>query len=290
MKPTPIDLQGAVVAVTGAGRGIGLATARAFAERGARVALGDLDTEAAQGAARLVGHGAEAFALDVTERASFAEFVDATRRTLGELDVLVNNAGIMPAGPFLEENDATATAQFDVNVHGPIYGMKLVLPGMLERARGHVVNVASYAGKAELPGLATYCASKHAVVGLTGTVNRELEGTGVTLTCVMPSAVDTELSSGIPMPLERFAKVRPEQVADAIVASIKGRPREVTVPSWVASYEPLTAFVPHGVERRFRKLIGDERAITQVDAAGRAAYTERLARDNNAVDVPQARR
>jgi hypothetical protein len=90
------------------------------------------------------------------------------------------------------------------------------------------------------------------------------------------------------MPFERFAKVKPEQVAKAIVASVNGRPREVTVPQWIAGYEPLTAFVPHDVERRFRKLIGDDRAITQVDAAGRAAYTERLARDNNATDAPQA--
>ena len=207
MKPGPIDLSRAVVAITGGGRGIGAATARAFADRGAIVAIGDLDAGAALTVAEEIG--ARAFALDVGDRESFAAFVEAAENSCGPIDVLVNNAGIMPVGRFLDERDDTAAAIFAVNVHGPILGMKLVLPGMIERRRGHVVNVASYAGKFEIPGLATYCASKHAVVGLTGTVNRELAGTGVTLTAVLPAAVDTELSSGIPMPFERIAKVPP---------------------------------------------------------------------------------
>jgi NADP-dependent 3-hydroxy acid dehydrogenase YdfG len=282
MKATPIELDGAVVAITGGARGIGRATARAFVACGASVALGDLDGAAVGEAAEALGGRAHAFALDVRHESSFAEFVAATERDCGPIDVLVNNAGIMPAGRFLDETAATAAAIVDVNVHGPIFGMKLVLPGMIERRRGHVVNVASYAGKFEIPGLATYCASKFAVVGLTGTVARELRQTGVTLTCVMPSAVETELSSGIPFPFSRVAKVAPEQVAEAILGSLADRPGELTVPAWLSGYEQFKALVPSGVEGIVRRALGDDRAITSVDHAERAAYEERLARQTGA--------
>ncbi len=137
--------------------------------------------------------------------------------------MLVNNAGVMPAGPFLNESEATTEAIFGVNVAGPLFGMRLALPGMIERGRGHIVNVASMAGKTEVPGLATYVASKHAVIGLTNAVRAELSGTGVTLTVVLPGIVDTELSSGIPIPaIMRFAQVKAVDVARAIVDELRG--------------------------------------------------------------------
>jgi NADP-dependent 3-hydroxy acid dehydrogenase YdfG len=260
------------VGIPGGARGIGRATAAAFAAQGARVSIGDLDGDvAAETAAQI---GAEPFALDVTDRESFAAFVEAC----GPVDVLVNNAGIMPAGRFLDEDDATTDAIFDVNVHGPITGMKLVLPQMIERGHGHVVNVASYAGRFEIPGLSTYCGSKAALVHFSNTVARELEGTGVTVTAVLPSAVHTELASGIPFPLARVAKVRPEEVAEVIVASIQAHPREVAVPRWLGGYQQMKALVPGRVEGLVRRGLGDDRAITRVDHAERAAYDERIAR------------
>jgi hypothetical protein len=273
-----INLRRAVVAITGGGRGIGAATASAFAARGARVCIGDLDTDAAHAVAVELGHRVKPFRLDVTSAASFAEFADAATAACGPIDVLVNNAGIMPAGSFVDESPETAAAVIDVNLRGPLLGMKLVLPGMLERGRGHVVNVASYAGRIEIPGLATYCASKHGLVGLTGTVARELEGTGVTVSAVLPSAVETELASGIPFPFARFAKVHPDDVAEAIVATVRDRPREVAVPRWLSSYEQLRALLPDRVEGVARWALGDDRALTRVDHEARAAYEERLAR------------
>jgi NADP-dependent 3-hydroxy acid dehydrogenase YdfG len=274
---TKIDLARAVVAITGAGRGIGRATAELFAEKGATVCLGDLDGASAADAARAIGPAAHPFQVDVTARASFAAFVESVERTAGPIDILVNNAGVMPAGRFLDETEATTATIFDVNVIGPIHGMRLVLPGMIERRRGHVVNVASMLGKTELPGLATYTASKHAVVGLTAAVRPELAGTGVTLTVVLPGVVNTDLSSGIKIPLARLVRVEPEDIAQAIVASVDGRPKEVAVPRWMGLFPVLRPFIPDALETLVRRVIGDDKALTGVDAAARAEYAGRVA-------------
>ena len=282
MRPTDIDLAHAVVAITGAGRGIGRATAEAFAARGATVCIGDLDAEAAGDAAGQIGRRVHGFTLDVTDAGSFADFVTAAEEMYGPIDVLVNNAGIMPAGRFLDEPAKVTDAIIDVNLRGPIHGMKLVLPGMIDRGRGHMVAVASGLGRFEVPGLATYCASKHGAVGLSATVARELEGSGVTVTVVLPSAVHTELSSGIAFPFERIAKVTPEQVADAIVASCDSRPREVWVPRWMRPYPPLAQLLPRRLERIVRRAFSaDDRAL-DVDATARSAYVERIARQTTA--------
>src|SRR5271165_1346932 len=160
MAKQPRNLAGQTAAITGGGRGIGRVTAEALIRQGVRVAIGDVDLPMARQTAAELGPSAVALALDVTDRASFSAFRDGVEEQLGPVDVLVNNAGIMPIGPFLDEDDATARRILDINVHGVILGMKLVLPRMIERGRGHVVNIASQAGKYGLPGGATYCASK----------------------------------------------------------------------------------------------------------------------------------
>jgi NADP-dependent 3-hydroxy acid dehydrogenase YdfG len=275
MGATPIDLNGAVVAITGGGRGIGRATGELFAARGATVALGDLDAEVVADAAGELGRSVHAFALDVTSRRSFKGFLSAVEESLGPVDVLVNNAGIMPAGPFLGERERTTDAILAVNLRGVINGMRLVLPEMIDRGRGHVVNVASLLGKTELPGLATYVASKHAVVGLTAAVRAELEGTGVTLSVVMPSIVNTELASGIRLGVGRLIRVEPERVAAAIARTVETRAGEVAVPNWLALYPTLRPFIPDRLEGLVRKLVGDDKALNAVDPAVRAAYEER---------------
>jgi short-subunit dehydrogenase len=254
-----IPLRGAVVAITGGARGIGKATASAFAARGARVLVGDLD-------------GAE-YHLDVTSPESFGEFLQAC----GPVDILVNNAGVMPVGAFLDEPAVIGRTTMDVNLWGPVNGMRLALPGMIERGRGHVVNIASYAGKAPIPGLAMYCASKHAMVGLSAVVRTEVAAHGVSVTTILPSAVRTELSSGLPLG-KGLPTVDPEVIAEAVVRSVRTRRGEIAVPGWLAGYQPLAALAPEPVMRLARRLLRADRALTSVDSVARAEYEIRVAK------------
>ena len=269
-----IDLAGATIAITGAARGIGLATAAAFVEAGAYVALGDLDEAMAVQAAAELGDHAMGHGLDVTDKASYAAFLDATTRWHGPLDVLVNNAGVMPNGPFLEQSDRIDQLTMDVNVYGVIHGMRLALPGMVERGYGHVVNVASLAGKFPLKGLAVYNASKYAVVGLTAATRLEREATGVSVSAVLPSAVRTELSSGIDYGI--LPAVDPEDIAAAVVRTVRTRAAETAVPGYVGLMANASGLVPERVLRAFRKMAHDDAAINGVDDSVRRVYLDRI--------------
>jgi len=290
--PAPaITLHGRVVAITGGARGIGRATAAALVARGARVAIGDLDLELTQATAAELGDGVIGLALDVTDRDSFATFIADTEQQLGPLDVLVNNAGIMPVGRLHEESDATARRIIDINVHGVIHGSKLALERMLPRGRGHIVNVASQAGKAPFGGLATYCASKYAVVGLTASLADELRDTGIHASCVMPAIVNTELAEGLPTP--RLLKpIQPQDVADAIVATLQ-RPRlNVHVPKSGGVVLGAMSVLPARGRHLAERMLGVEHGITELDPASRAAYEARAAREVAGVgtndDLPAA--
>lgn len=265
-----IDLGAARVLVTGAGRGIGRATAEAFAARGATVALADIDRVAVEDAAAGVG---TAHVLDVRSRPSW----DACVAEIGRIDVLVNNAGVMPVGGFLDESDATGALTLDVNVWGPIHGMRAVVPGMIERGRGHVVNVASLAGKIAIPGLAVYNASKYAAVGLSAAARLEFAGHGVSVSTVLPGAVRTTLTSGIPLG-KGLPTVDPEDIAAAVVRTVRTRRAETPVPGYLAALDLGLAVAPERLVRWIRRAVGGERALNRVDAAARADYDARLRR------------
>lgn len=270
-----IPLDGAIVAITGAARGIGPATAASFVRAGARVWIGDLDEAGARAAARELGERARAAPLDVTDSASFAAFLAAVRAD-GPLDVLVNNAGVMPLGGFVGEADAISRLTLDVNVWGLVLGMRLALPDMIARGRGHIVNVASMAGKIAIPGMAVYNASKFAAVGLSAAVRRELAGTGVSVSTVLPGAVRTELASGVPLG-RGLPTVDPDDVAAAVIASCRDRRAELPVPGYLGGWSVLEALVPARVLDVGRALIGERRALTSIDPEARRAYVERVA-------------
>ena len=270
-RPTRIDLDGAHVVITGGARGIGRATAEAFLARGATVSIGDLDLAAATATAEEIG--ASAHHVDVADAASYDAFVTAAETGHGPVDVLVNNAGVMPSGAFLDMDPALDRLMMEVNVHGVLHGMRRVLPGMVERRRGHVVNVASLAGKFPVPGLAVYNASKFAVVGLTAATRLEMAPHGVTLTAILPSAVDTDLASGFDM--KPIPKVKPSDIADAVIDSVRNRAAEIAVPRYVGALAAGTHLVPVPVMDRVRKVVRGDRAL-HPDTAARAAYTARL--------------
>ena len=155
--------------------------------------------------------------MDVRSRDSFANFLDSID---APLQVLVNNAGIMPTGRFVDQDDAVVEATVDINLRGVLIGTKLALPGMLERGSGHVINIASYLGTVPAAGLAAYCASKFGVVGFSASLRDELAGTGVTVTAVLPCAVRTELVTGIQLG-GVLPTVHPDAIAEAVVKSCR---------------------------------------------------------------------
>ncbi len=239
-KAEPID--GRVVAITGGARGIGAAIATALARAGARVAIGDLDREGALELAHSLGSNAVGLPLDVTDTASFAAFLETTERELGPLDVLINNAGVMWVGPFADEPEEVALAQFDVNFHGAARGMKLAIPAMRRRGRGHVVNIASAASRVTPAGEAAYAASKHAIYGYSGAVRAELRGSGVDVSLVMPAVVDTDLALGTASGGTR--RLRTEEVADAVVALLRHPRVAVFVPSSIHILDRISVLLP----------------------------------------------
>jgi NADP-dependent 3-hydroxy acid dehydrogenase YdfG len=291
MAKQPRILAGESAVITGAARGIGRVTAEALLRQGMRVAIGDLDLLTARETARELGPRTVALTLDVTERASFEAFLDEAEAQLGPVDVLVNNAGIMPIGPFLEEDDATARRILDINVHGVILGMKLVLPGMLERGRGHVVNIASQAGKYGFPGGATYCASKAAVINLSRAVRKELRGSGIEISVVSPVAVNTELGLGLGEPRQReFRKIEPRQVAEAIVETLRVPRFDVNVPRQLALSQRISALLPISLQDGLTRVSGADAVLSHVDTAARSGYELRAARSEPGLDAaPEAR-
>src|SRR3954467_7466736 len=233
------ELRELVVAITGAARGIGLATAKRLAAAGAHVALGDGEHAQVRVARDAVGGSAFAHVVDVRDEDSFQAFLTAVVGEFGALDVLVNNAGIMPVGPLLEESAAEARRMFDVNVHGVLTGTKLAAPLIAGRPGARIVNLASVAGKLAVPGQVSYAATKSAVLAICEGSRWELRDRGIGVTAIIPSFTNTELIAGT-APIKSVVPVEPDAVAGAIVDAIAAGKDEVYVPKEV---QPVGAFI-----------------------------------------------
>jgi NADP-dependent 3-hydroxy acid dehydrogenase YdfG len=252
-----------------------------------KVAIGDVDPQAADQAVSELGADTVAHHLDVTDPASFRSFLDFVDERLGSLDALINNAGIMPIGPFVEETEATARRILDINVHGVINGMKAALPGMMARGHGHIINIASQAGKYGLPGGATYCASKAAVINLSRSVRKEVRGYGVDVSTISPVAVNTELGLGLAEPRQRqFRKIEPHMVAEAIVQTLREPVFDVHVPKALKLSERLSALFPIDVQDAVSRATKGDAVLSQVDTGARADYELRAARSEPGLEAP----
>lgn len=269
------SLDGKVVAVTGAARGIGYATAAHLLELGARVAVGDVDEAAAESAAQSLTRGAVAFGVDVSDEESFAAFLASAESALGPIDVLVNNAGIMPIGPFLDQGQDIQHRAFEINVFGVLNGMRAALPGMIERGLGTIVNVASSAGKAPVPGGLVYGATKAAVASITDTARVEFAEAGIKFSCILPTFTNTDLIAGT-KGLKGFANVEPEDVAHAIADTIQKPTPEKWVPAIAGRTMTVQSLIPHSLRDRINRAVGAYDAFLDVDQTARRAYDDRI--------------
>jgi NAD(P)-dependent dehydrogenase (short-subunit alcohol dehydrogenase family) len=280
------SLNGKVVAITGGARGIGKATAAALVGKGCRVAIGDLELELAEQTAAHLGGGTVALPLDVTDRSSYERFLDEAERQLGPLDVVINNAGIMPVTPFEEEGEDSIRRQIDINLVGVITGTQLAVRRFRARGGGHVVNIASQAGKAGIPGIATYSGTKHAVVGLSEAVRGELRGSGVEISCVMPTVVNTELTSGVG---QKWVKpVEASDVADEIVDALEVPRFDVFVPRVNGAIYKVLGPMPRSWREAIGRAMKIDKLMLEVDHGARRAYEERAARSEPGQEPDEA--
>lgn len=220
-------LEGKVVIVTGAGRGIGRAIAQKLAAEGATVAVTDIDEAGAKQTAATLGNGSIAIQADVTSRESVDAMVAHVIGNLGGIDALVNNAGWDKAGPFLDSDPADWDRVIAINLYGVLNTCKAVLPILAAQGGGAVVNLGSDAGRVGSSGEAVYSAAKGGVIAFTKATAREMARHQVRVNCVCPGPTDTELFASVggdnpklrdaltkAIPFRRLG--RPEDVANAV--------------------------------------------------------------------------
>jgi hypothetical protein len=266
-----------VVAITGGARGIGFHTAQELIRCGHQVAIGDIDEIKLKSAAEDLGVEV-AVRLDVTDPKSISAFLDATEDALGPIDVLINNAGVMPTGHVHQEPDEVTRRQVEINVLGVIFGTKLALQRMLPRRRGHIINTASLAGELPVPGLATYCGTKFAVIGFTEAARLEYRKSGVRLSTVRPTFTNTELVSGT-SGAKGMRNAEPQEIARATAALIERPQPYVRVTRAAGSMVAAMKFVPEKIATRLGAILGtDTMFLDRVDTAARHAYLERVSR------------
>lgn len=272
-----VQLAGLRVAVTGGAQGIGRAIGESLIGAGARVMLGDIrETTVKQTATEL---GAKGRHLDVTDPASVELFLHRADVELDGLDVLVNNAGIMPIGPFLDTDPGVIGRTVGVNLLGVLTGTRLAGIRFAERGAGHIINIASVMGAVTSPNAATYCATKSAVVALSAALRQEWRGSGVKVSAICPGFVRTELIAGMSPPrrLERFMVVNPDDVANAVVTELRrGSSRTVFVPKAVGLVARGSAPLPTAIVDAVFRWSGGTRVTAGLDRQQRAAYQARI--------------
>ena len=218
-------LNGQVALITGSSRGIGLAIARRLGRMGARVSLcarKKADLESAAADLRAAGIEVLAVPTDVTRADEVSRLVSETQRSLGPVDILVNNAGIGIFGPFYHQTDADWNSVLDTNLKSAFLTSRAVAPEMIRRKSGHIINISSLAGKSTFANGAIYCASKWALLGLTGCMAEDLRAHGVRVSAICPGSVATEFSPHAGKDPSRM--LQPDDVTHAVAALVTQSP------------------------------------------------------------------
>lgn len=215
------ELTGQTALVTGAGTGIGEVIAARLASAGARIAVADIDADAARTVAEKIGGGAFPLPVDVTRVDQVKAAVAKVLETAGSLEILVNNAGIAGrAAPIWEQTDADWHRVMDLDINAPFYLCREVLPHMRARGYGRIVNIASIAGKEGNPNMVAYSASKAAIIGLTKSIAKEVATEGICINAVAPAVIRTKI-------LDQLTPAQVEYMVQRIPMKRTGQPEEV---------------------------------------------------------------
>lgn len=258
-----MDPRGRTALVTGGGTGIGAATARRLAAAGARVALmgrrkGPLESVARE--IRRERRGSKVLVLpgDVSKSADVARCVARAGKALGPVDILVNNAAILITGPVAEQPLEEFRQMMEINYFGPVMMTREVLPSMRRRGAGHIVTVASVAGRKSVPGYGAYAATKFAVIGFMDALRQELHGSGVGVSTVLPGAAATPIGDPFAemSPLARMSVVKPEMVAGAVMEALLLNKPQVYVPKPLQTLALLNELSPRGADLLMRFVTG----------------------------------
>ncbi|GJF12111.1 short-chain dehydrogenase [Mycolicibacterium cyprinidarum] len=285
------NIRGKNIAITGAARGIGYATAKALLARGAHVVIGDREVALQESAvAKLSALGqVSGYPLDVTDRESFTTFLDKARTDgHGHIDVLINNAGVMPVGPFLEQSEQAIRSAIEVNFYGVLTGCQLVLPEMAARRSGHIINIASVAGMLAVPGQVVYAGTKFAVVGLTTGLADEFAPQGVEVSAVLPTFTNTELIAGTHTSSAQ-KPVEPEDIAAAVIKVLDKPTTLVSVPPALRFVSAITPTLAPKARRWLSHKLGNDTVFLDFDRTARDGYEQRAQSAMGVVESPDSK-
>jgi short-subunit dehydrogenase len=262
-----------VAVVTGAARGIGRQIASDLLAEGYTVVIGDLELTQTQATATELGAGCSAVRLDVTDRRMLEKVVAGVEKSIGPIDVWVNNAGIMPTGYFTDQDFEVSTKVIEVNYLGVVQSTKIVLPLMISRGRGTILNIASATGAKPLAGAAVYSGSKAAIIGFSDAVRREVRKTGVRISVILPNLARTQMSAGIRGP-KALGSVSAAQVSAVALRAIRTGRFESFVPRRLGPVIRLSRLLPIGLQDWLDDRIGTDRIGLGGDPAARADYID----------------
>ncbi|OWR40948.1 hypothetical protein KGM_215703 [Danaus plexippus plexippus] len=260
----PKSVKGEIVLITGAGHGMGREMALSFAKLGSIVVCVDINPTSNEETVNMVKENkgqAHSYLCDVTNRSAINEMAEKIRKEVGEVSILVNNAGIMPCKPLLKQTEKEIRATFEVNCLAHIWLFQAFLPSMMERNHGHIVAMSSMAGVLGLRNLVPYCGTKFAVRGMMEAVYEELredprDFSGIKLTCICPYIVDTGLCKNPKIKFPTLMKIlSPKEAVQDIIDAVRREYNEITIPSSLYYTNQFLRMFPREVPLHFKDFL-----------------------------------